>query len=109
MIKKEYYGLRHDVWGLGVFTFFLFSGTFPFEGVSPGDTCDKVLNSEPDWSCFKERKIDNSIIKLIKGMLIKDPNKRLTIREIMKYHLFNDKKKADEVMFLLKFLNLKYI
>ena len=88
MINYKYYGLRHDVWGLGVISYFLFAGKFPFEGEADPDICEKVLNEEPDWKILNDRKVDSKIIKLIHGMLIKNPSMRLTIRQVMNNKLF---------------------
>ena len=83
MIKMKYYGLRHDVWGLGVLAYFLFCGEFPFKGNNELDLHDSILKDEPDWSLFKKKEIGPTIVMLIKKMLLKDPNDRATIRQII--------------------------
>lgn len=88
MVKEQYYGLRHDVWGLGILSFFLFSGMFPFDEDSDEENKKRILNSEPDWKMLEDKKIDGRIIKLVQGMLEKDPGKRLTIRQVMSNKLF---------------------
>ena len=93
MLQHKYYGLRHDVWGLGVLSFFLFTGEFPFNGDTPADIIQSILNEEPDWSLFTKRKTDVQIVRLIKDMLIKDPNLRITIRNVMKDNIFKILKK----------------
>ena len=104
MIQNKYYGLRHDVWGLGVLAFFLFTGHFPFNGENDFKICENILYSEPDWSLLGKRKIDLVIIQLIQEMLIKDPNERITIRNVMKYKIFYILKQSiDKVILELKF------
>lgn len=88
MIRNDYYGLRHDVWGLGVLTYFLFSGQFPFSGTSDAEVCENILKSAVDWAPFKNRIVDSKIGELVKGMLAKNPSRRLTIRQVMSHGLF---------------------
>ena len=95
MVRDQYYGLRHDVWGLGVLSFFLFSGQFPFDEDSDEDNKKKILEAEPDWKLLKRKKIDPRIILLIGGMLEKDPSKRLTIRQVMSNRLFEYMEKTE--------------
>jgi calcium-dependent protein kinase len=95
MINNLYYGLRHDVWGLGVLAYFLFAGEFPFDGETTADICDMIISEEPNWDALKLRRVDSKIILLIKGMLIKDPSKRMTIRQVMSHELFQFLEKED--------------
>ena len=88
MIEEKYYGLRHDVWGLGVLAFFLFAGKFPFDGETDMEICEDILKNEPDWETLIKRKVDPKIIKLIKGMLIKKAGSRFTIRQAMGSKVF---------------------
>ena len=89
MINNKYYGLRHDVWGLGIISFFLFAGVFPFEGSNSAEICKKILYDEPDWDILYKRNVDPKIIELIQFMLLKDPNKRATIRQVMNNKIFS--------------------
>jgi serine/threonine protein kinase len=89
MLLKEYYGLRHDVWGLGILCYVLFAGKFPFTGDDINEICESVLNDEPDFDVLKDRRVDAKIVLMIQGMLIKDPSKRSTIREIMANKIFS--------------------
>lgn len=87
MIDHQYYGLRHDVWGLGVLTFFLFAGEFPFKGDSDAELMDNIQKKEPDWSLLKKRGTSNLIIGFIMKMLIKIPGDRATIKEVLKHRV----------------------
>lgn len=95
MVQNKYYGLRHDVWGLGILSFFLFSGRFPFDEDTDEDNIKRILNKEPDWSLLEKKKLDKRIINMIKGMLLKDPGKRSTIRQIMSCKIFEVIEKTD--------------
>ena len=106
MLEEKYYGLRHDVWGMGVLAFFLFSGKFPFKGETNKNTFDDILNKSPDWELLKDRRIDSKIILLIRGMLEKDKNKRLTIRQVMNNTLFRYLSEQELKVKLNRILNM---
>jgi serine/threonine protein kinase len=89
MILEKYYGLRHDVWGLGILCYVLFAGKFPFKGDTIPEICESILNDEPDFDLLRDRRVDTRIVSMIKGMLIKDPSKRSTIREVMANKIFS--------------------
>ena len=88
MINYEYYGLRHDVWGLGIITYFLFAGLFPWNGENELEICDAIIKEDLDLEPLKDRKVDSKIIECINGMLSKYKNKRLTIRQVMSHKMF---------------------
>jgi serine/threonine protein kinase len=88
MIDYKYYGLRHDVWGLGIITYFLFAGKFPWDGENDLDICEAIQKTPLDLDVLKKRKVDSKIIDCIHGMLLKDPSKRLTIRQVMSHKMF---------------------
>ena len=98
MIENKYYGLRHDVWGLGVVAFFMFAGFFPFDGADDHEICKKILKDEPDWETLYKRKIDPKIVELIKSMLIKNPSLRVTIRKAMADKVFQILDKDDKLV-----------
>ena len=95
MLNDQYYGLRHDVWGMGILAFFLFSGKFPFDGKTEVEICEKVKNKDPNWEIMRDRRIDSKVILLVRGMLEKDKNKRLTIKQVMADRLFRFLREMD--------------
>ena len=125
MINNKYYGLRHDVWGLGIISYFLFAGQFPWDGENDLEICDAIIKEDLNIELLKDRKVDSKIIDCINGMLLKDPSKRLTIRQVMSHKMFETfhrKEKEVSVSFIkfnikgseakqtnIKFPNLKYI
>ena len=88
MILQQYYGLRHDVWGLGILCYVLFAGKFPFDGENVPEVCQKILNEDPHFEILRDKRVDTKIVNLIKGMLIKDPSERSTIRQVMSHKIF---------------------
>ena len=94
MVNNQYYGLRHDVWGLGILSYFLFSGTFPFDGETDEDISNKIKNDEPNWEIFYKKQLSPKIIQLMQGMLVKEPGKRFTIKQAMASSVFKYLEKA---------------
>ena len=109
MIENKYYGLRHDVWGLGVVAFFLFAGFFPFDGEDDHEICDKVLNVEPNWKPLYKRKVDLKIIELLKSMLTKNPSLRITIRKAMDSKVFKILDKDKKLVTYLDYFTFDYL
>jgi serine/threonine protein kinase len=101
MVKDQYYGLRHDVWGLGILSFFLFSGRFPFDEDSDEENKKRILEKDPDWTLLHNRNLDDRIIRLLQGMLEKDPGKRLTIKQVMANKLFQFMEKTESKVKLI--------
>lgn len=51
MLLNKYYGLRHDVWGLGILCYYLFCGKFPF-------SLDKIDKISKQISSRKSQQFD---------------------------------------------------
>ena len=113
-----YEGYPVDIWSAGISLYIMLSGTLPFNlknndssslGESSGNNIElqySIINNEPKHI----EKISDEARDLLKGLLKKNPNKRLTIEQILnhpwlqtdekkgknkKYHLFT---KAEIIM-----------
>jgi len=76
---KEY-DHKTDLWSLGVTLYKCLSGKFPFNGENKEELKKIVLsNYEPDYS-----KIPIKFREIVKNLLIRDPEKRITLNEILK-------------------------
>ncbi len=71
-----------DVWTLGILLYDLLYQKPPFLEKTYKGTYDAIVNNEPD---FSSRIISPSIEKLIKLILTKNPDNRITIDEIVNY------------------------
>ena len=118
--NKGYEGFPVDIWSAGISLYIMLSGTLPFNLKNNND-CSSIdeennNNIELQYSIIKKEpkkieKISNEARDLLKGLLNKNPNKRLTIEQILnhpwlksdeknmknnkKYHLFT---KAEMIM-----------
>jgi|LauGreDrversion4_2_1035121.scaffolds.fasta_scaffold1000614_2 [calcium/calmodulin-dependent protein kinase] kinase len=80
---KEYRGKPADVWACGVVLYYMVTKRFPFvtNNSFGQELFNKILHEDPDYSDIE----DPRLILLLKGILRKDPNKRLKIEQIKKH------------------------
>ena len=81
------YGKQCDVWSLGVVLYQMLTGMMPFDGDSQSEVFSKIKSGSfiyPD-----KVKVSEPAQDLINRMLTVDPNKRITVEEIMVHHWFD--------------------
>ncbi|CAK7336298.1 unnamed protein product [Dovyalis caffra] len=84
--KKGYDGAKADIWSCGVILFVLLSGYLPFRNENAMKLYVKILKAEyefPPW-------ISKDARRLISSLLVVDPEKRITIPEIMRNTWFRE-------------------
>ncbi|KAJ5072387.1 protein kinase [Anaeramoeba ignava] len=77
---KEYDGTKSDIWSCGVILYILLVGKLPFEGQNTQSILQKIMEEELEFP-------ENFPIhqeELLKGMLMKEPEKRYSIDQIKK-------------------------
>ena len=82
---------KTDIWNLGILSFFIFTGKFPFEEKSKNKIIDKILKNK----IFFEEDFCEKIKTVILNLLSIEPSKRKNIEHLLKNRIF------------LEFLNLK--
>ncbi|CAM8916427.1 unnamed protein product [Rhodiola kirilowii] len=76
-----YHGKAADIWAVGVTLYCMIMGQYPFLGDSLQDTYDKIV-SDP---LVLRDNLDIPLRNLIEGLLCKDPNKRLTLKDVAEH------------------------
>ena len=80
------YDSRCDIWSLGVITYFLLSGSHPFTGKSENEIMHSVLSTELSFEGKVWRKISTEAKDLLRKMLIKNPEERLSAKQVLRDH-----------------------
>jgi serine/threonine protein kinase len=83
---RGYYGYGADIWSAGVVLYSMLYGTVPFKANNMSELHNMIIKAK--YSLKDE--ISAEAKNLIKGMLEKDPRKRLNEVQILNHEWFND-------------------
>ncbi|XP_051131179.1 calcium-dependent protein kinase 26-like [Andrographis paniculata] len=79
----QHYGPQADVWSAGVILYVLLCGFPPFWGESEQEIFKEVLHGDIDFSSDPWPNISESAKDLVKKMLVRDPKRRITARQVL--------------------------
>ena len=77
------YNERADIFSIGVITYSLLTGGYPFEATSMSELQEKLLSEEPDLGHYKLKKISKECKDFLKKSLEKDHHKRPSAAELL--------------------------
>ena len=98
-----------DVWHCGILLYYMLTGIYPFDNDQESSLLSSIIHMKPVFPCF----ISSSLKDLLSKMLIKDPDQRITIDEIinhqwfMKIPIYNPNEKISIKKDILKLLESK--
>jgi calcium-dependent protein kinase len=84
-----------DIFSAGIIFHFMLTGKLPFDGETFKDILKSNEEGEIDWDIPELREIRGSALNLMKSMLIKDPNMRMTPSEALNHPYFYNYLKKD--------------
>ncbi|XP_057538888.1 calcium-dependent protein kinase 1-like [Amaranthus tricolor] len=82
-VLRKRYGQEADVWSVGVIVYILLSGVPPFWGETEQGIFEQVLHGDLDFSSDPWPSISEEAKSVVRGMLVRDPKKRLTAHEVL--------------------------
>jgi len=75
---KQYDGFQIDSWCCGIILFAMVCGYLPFDGETNKELFKSILKCNPEYPVYLSKECK----KLIKSILVADPNNRITIEDI---------------------------
>jgi serine/threonine protein kinase len=85
VLKKEPYTFSCDLWSLGCIAYALLSGSLPFDHESQKETIRMTLHDPLVFDLPVWDSVSHSAKEFIEGLLAKNPNDRMTLKEALKH------------------------
>ena len=86
VITSRMYGPEGDVWAIGVILYILLSGFPPFYEEDINLLYDQILKATVDFSDPSWLSVSNDAKRLISSLLVVEPSKRFTAKEILAFN-----------------------
>lgn len=83
---KSFNPFKSDIWSLGVLIYRLFTYSYPFEGSTKEDLKNSIING------YYQDRLSGQIKKIVKSMLVVNPDDRITINRLFHTDLFHPSK-----------------
>merc|ERR1719242_695393 len=89
VLAMKGYGRKVDLWSLGCIMHLLLRGVLPFDGHTKEEVVEKTLNKKLNLTHPKWAKVSDDAKDLIAKLLVKDPEKRITLEGALKHRWFD--------------------
>ena len=86
VVENSEYSFEVDIWAIGVIMYYLIIGKLPFRGSNQEETKEKI--KKVDYTYQKDAIISEAAKDLISQILVKDPIKRPSLRQILMHDFF---------------------
>lgn len=93
VMKKEKYGLKADIWSIGVIFYEMLYGILPYEPLKTAEMYDQIIKKEifPNGGKINGVLPSKEALTLLKSLLVIDQHKRLGWEELINQELFRSK------------------
>ena len=87
-VLKNNYDQKCDIWSCGVIMYLLLCGKYPFSGSSEEEITKKILFDKLQFDNKLFENVSESAKDLIRKCLIRDKNKRISVKEALTHEFF---------------------
>eukprot|EP00599_Poterioochromonas_sp_BG-1_P006361 CAMPEP_0173142318 /NCGR_PEP_ID=MMETSP1105-20130129/6021_1 /TAXON_ID=2985 /ORGANISM="Ochromonas sp., Strain BG-1" /LENGTH=996 /DNA_ID=CAMNT_0014055695 /DNA_START=91 /DNA_END=3081 /DNA_ORIENTATION=- len=87
--ESKPYGRKSDVWSLGVVLYELLALEMPFQANSLPALVHRICSAEPSYSKLESR-YSNTLVSLCKSLLLKNPDQRPEVSQIVRTDFIKD-------------------
>jgi calcium-dependent protein kinase len=88
IILKKPYSKNVDSWSIGIIAYILLYGKLPFYDNSKSTLKRIIIENQPKYKSSSLKNISNESKNFIQNLLIKDPDKRMTLSQALEHKWF---------------------
>ena len=88
IILKQPYSKNVDSWSIGIITYVMLYRRLPFWNEIKSRLRNQIVKTQPSYKVHSNIKISEESINFVQHLLIKDPNKRMTISQALAHSWF---------------------
>ena len=96
--KSKPYTYMCDNWSLGIVLYMMIFARPPFMGRNHAELYSQIANKQIDFSEPQFQKVPQELLKLLKGLLNKDPSKRMSLPQVLQSPWFTSHKAQGQLI-----------
>ncbi|OMO95982.1 hypothetical protein COLO4_15570 [Corchorus olitorius] len=108
-LNDGYHGLQVDIWSIGVITYCLLCGNWPFWASTDSGIFQLVKESDPNFDDLPWPSISPEAKNFVKRLLTKDPQRRLTAAQALSHRWLQHESQPIPLDFLIYRLTKFYL